>query len=218
MRGRVIGFVALCGAPALCGAQSRLSGVLGGPNADTMRLDLEGSVQLALQNATAIQVGSDSVRLGGITLLEAYGRFLPNVTTTFGGFGEVGNTLLSATSLTPADAQFYGMGYQLMSSVNVFNGFRDREHMRSSAALRDAASDGLDRAKQQVGFDVTQAFYQVVLDQRLRAVAAANLDLSRAREAQLADEVRIGTRAPPDLYRQQAQAAADQVALIDADN
>ena len=221
-RARLGWFLAACSALTLttsaASAQSRLAGVIGGPHADTMRLDLTGSIQLALKSATPIQVGNDSVRLSGITLLEAYGRFLPNVTTTFGGYAESGNTLLSATSLVPANAEFYGMGYQLAASVNLFNGYSDQEHMKASAALRDAAAGGLERVKQQVAFDVSQAFYQVVLDRRLEAVDSANVGLSKEREAQLAEEVRIGTRAPPDLYRQQAQEAADEATLIDAQN
>ncbi len=57
-----------------------------------------------------------------------------------------------------------------------------------------------------------------MLDRRLLSVAQGNLELSRARESQLAEQVRIGTKAPPDLYRQQAQARADEVAVIDAQN
>jgi outer membrane protein len=49
-------------------------------------------------------------------------------------------------------------------------------------------------------------------------VAVSNLELSKAREDQLTEQVRIGTKAPPDLYRQQAQARADEVAVIDANN
>ena len=78
--------------------------------------------------------------------------------------------------------------------------------------------EGLDRAKQQVAFDVAQAFYQVVLDRRLAAVAEANLALSTARDSQIEEQVRVGTRAPPDLYRQQAQQKADEVVVIDANN
>jgi len=187
------------------------------PN-DTLRLDLSRSIALALTNATPIQLGSDTVRLSGIALLESYGRFLPNLTTAAGAFGERGLTLLSSTSLAPADAQFYGLSYQLSASLNLFNGFRDREHLRASLQTRDAALNSLDRARQQVAFDVSQAYYQVALDRRLASVAVANLQLSTAREAQLSEEVRIGTKAPPDLYRQQAQARADQVAVIDANN
>lgn len=186
--------------------------------ADTLHLDLPRAVEVALQNATPVQLGEDTVRLTGIGLLESYGRFLPNLTTSVGGFNQDGNALLSSTSLVPADARFYGLNYSLSASVNLFNGFHDREHMRAMLSTRDAAGSSLDRARQQVAFDVAQAFYQVVLDQRLASVARANLQLSQAREQQLSEQVRIGTKAPPDLYRQQAQARADEVAVIDADN
>ncbi|HEY4303248.1 MAG TPA: TolC family protein, partial [Gemmatimonadaceae bacterium] len=185
---------------------------------DTLRLDLKQSIETALQNATPVQLGNDTLRLSGIALLESYGRFLPNLTTTMGGFDQRGMSLLSSTSLVPADAQFYGLAYQLSASVNLFNGFRDREHMRAMLDSRSAASNSLDRARQQVSFDVAQAYYQVVLDRRLQSVTQSNLELSRAREDQLAEQVRIGTKAPPDLYRQQAQARADEVAVIDAKN
>jgi outer membrane protein len=186
--------------------------------ADTVRLDLPHSIAIALQNATPIQLGGDTVRLSGIGLLESYGRFLPNLTASVGGFGQQGLALLSGTSLAPADAQFYGMSYQLSASVNLFNGFRDREHMRAALLTRDAAQNSLDRAREQVAFDVSQAYFQVALDRRLAGVTDANLVLSKAREDQLAEQVRIGTKAPPDLYRQQAQARADEVAVIDANN
>lgn len=188
------------------------------PKVDTLQLDLNRSLEIALRNATPVQLAGDTMRLSGIALLESYGRFLPNVSTTVGGFDQRGTSLLSSTSLAPADAQFYGMNYTLSASVNLFNGFRDREHFRAMLSSRDAASSSFDRARQQVSFDVAQAFYQVTLDRRLAAVADANLQLSKAREEQLTEQVRIGTKAPPDLYRQQAQARADEVAVIDAHN
>ena len=185
---------------------------------DTLKLDLPRSVEIALHNATPIQLSSDTIKLTGIALLESYGRFLPSVTSTVGAFNENGTTLLSSTALVPANAQFYGIGYSLSAGVNLFNGFRDREHMRAAVSTRDAALSGYDRAKQQVSFDVAQAFYQSVLDRRLVAVAKANLELSQTRQSQIEEQIRVGTRAPPELYRQQAQTRADEVALIDAQN
>ena len=187
-------------------------------HADTLQLDLRRSIEIAITNSTPVQLGTDTVNLAGIAMMESYGRFLPNVTTAVGTFSQSGYSLLSSTALIPTDASFYGMSYQLSASVNLFNGFRDREHMRASLAARDAATRGLDRAKQQVAFDVAQAFYQVVLDRRLASVAEANLALSTARDSQIEEQVRVGTRAPPDLYRQQAQEKADEVAVIDANN
>ena len=185
---------------------------------DTLRLDLASSVALALRNATPIQAGRDTMQLAGAAVLEAYGRFLPEVTAVASGFGQDGTTLLSSTALLPASASLYGVGYGLTASLDLFNGFRDREHLRAALRERFAFDQEFGRARQQVAFDVTQAFYQVVLDRRLAEVARANLALSQGREKQLTGQVQAGTRALPDLYRQQAQTHADESAVIDADN
>ena len=185
---------------------------------DTLRLDLARSTAIAMQNATQIQLSSDTLRLSGISVLESYGRFLPSLTTTVGGFNDAGTALLSSTSLVPANAQYYGVGYTVSAGVNLFNGFRDRDHLRATVRSRAAAYDAFDRALQQVSFDVTQAYYQVVLDRRLVAVSKSNLELSLTRERQITEQVNVGTKAPPELYRQQAQARADEVAVIDAQN
>ena len=219
---RQILVVAAVGASAVAAHQARAQQMPTPPRsvatADTLRLDLARSVEIALKNATPVQLGTDTVRLSGIALLESYGRFLPNVSTSIGGFDQRGLSLLSGTALVASDAQFYGMQYTLSTSMNLFNGFRDREHMRAMVGTRDAASNSLDRARQQVSFDVAQSFYQLVLDRRLASVADANLALSKAREDLLTEQVAAGTKAPPDLYRQQAQARADEVAVIDAKN
>ena len=185
---------------------------------DTLQLDLGRAAQIAMQNATQIQLSSDTLRLSGIAVLESYGRFLPSLKTTVGAFNDDGTSLLSATSLVPANAQFYGLGYSLSAGVNLFNGYRDRDHLRAMVQTRSAAFSSFDRALQQVSYDVTQSYFQVVLDRRLVNVAQANLDLSTTREKQIGEEVTVGTKAPPDLYRQQAQARADEVAVIDAQN
>lgn len=151
-------------------------------------------------------------------MLESYGRFLPSLTTTVQSFNASGTALLSSTSLTPATAHYYGLGYTLSAGVNLFNGFRDRDHLQATLQSKTAAFSAFDRALQQVSFDVTQAYFQVVLDRRLVAVAQGNLELSQARERQITEQVNVGTKAPPEMYRQEAQERADEVAVIDAQN
>jgi outer membrane protein len=185
---------------------------------DTLRLDLAGSIALALERATGVQLGRQDVRLSGAALLEAYGRYLPDLRAGASLFGQQGTLLLSSTALRASDASLYGSAYGLSSSINIFNGLRDREHLHAAMLEQHAAESSLQRAREQVAFDVTQAFYQVVLDRRLTAVARATLELSQARETQLAEQVKAGTRAPPDLFRQQAQTKFDETAVIDAAN
>ena len=186
--------------------------------ADTLRLTLEGSIATALTRATPVLTAGEDERVAAATVLRAYGQFLPTLSGIGNTYSETGNPLLSSTALSPTNATLYGLSVGLGTQYTLFNGLRNRAALRSAVAQREAAGLTLGRAREEVGFDVANAYYQVVLDDRLAAVARQTLALSRQREAQLTAQVRVGTKAPPDLYRQQAQTRADEAAVIAADN
>jgi outer membrane protein len=202
---------------ASCVIAGGLSGQATRPGADTVALTLGESLARAVQLSTAVLLSTDSLRVSGARVLEAYGGFLPAAATgASAGFAQ-GDALLSSTALQATDARWHAASYQLSTALNVFNGFRDREALKAARFQRDASTFSLEQARQRVSFDVLQSFFQVVLDHRLAAVARANLALSRTRQAQLEGQVQAGTRAPPDLFRQRAQTAADESAVIDFD-
>ncbi len=193
----------------------------GGPQpaaGDSLRLTLAASVATALTRATPVLVAGEDERVAAATVLRAYGQFLPTLSGIGSTYSETGNPLLSSTALAPTNATLYGLNVGLGTQYTLFNGLRNRAALRSAVAQREAAGLTLGRAREEVAFDVANAYYQVVLDDRLAVVARQTLALSRQREAQLTAQVRVGTKAPPDLYRQQAQTRADEVAVIAADN
>ena len=183
--------------------------------ADTMRLTLEESLARSARLSTEVLVASDSLRVSGARVLEAYGAFLPAASTGAYALSAQGNTMLSTTGLQPYQAGWYSSAYQVSTALNLFNGFRDRAALKSATFLRDAAGFSLAQATQRITFDVLQSYYQIVLDRELEAVAAANLELSRSRQARLEGQVQVGTRSPPDLFRQRAQTANDEASVID---
>ncbi|MBI3792655.1 MAG: TolC family protein [Gemmatimonadetes bacterium] len=185
---------------------------------DTVRLTLASAVATALDRAVAVQLADIDRRSGGVAVLEAYSRFLPSLTAGAGLGAQSGSMLLSSTATVATDARFSVAAWQLSASLNLFNGWRDQASVRAALSGRDAADLSYARARQLVAFDVTQAFEQVVLDRELVGVAEAALGISRAREDQLTEQVRVGNRAPPDLLRQRAQTGADRVRLIAARN
>jgi outer membrane protein len=187
------------------------------PQADSVRLTLDESISRAVRLSTAVLLSTDSLRVSGARVLEAYGGFLPAVVTGASAAFAQGDALLSSTALEATDTRFHSASYQLSTALNAFNGFRDRAALKASRFLRDASTFSLEQARQRVSFDVLQSYFQVVLDHRLAAVARSNLALSRTRQAQLESQVQVGTRAPPDLFRQRAQTAADEAAVIDFD-
>ena len=185
------------------------------PAADTVRLTLQETLARADRVSTEVLVATDSLRVSASRVLEAYGAFLPAASTGAYALESQGNTLLASTALQPTQVGWYSSAFQVSTALNIFNGFRDRAFLKSSRFLNDAASFSLEQARQHITFDVLQSYFQVVLDHELVAVAASNLDLSRSRQARLEGQVQIGTRSPPDLFRQRAQTAADEASVID---
>lgn len=188
-----------------------------GTRSDTVRLTLQESLERAARVATPVLLSEDSLRVSGARVLETYGRFLPAVAAGGSTLLAQGTTLLSSTAVEASDARWRTASLGLSSALNLFNGFRDQAALRAATLGRDAATFSLERSRQIVVFDALQTFLQVVLDRRLADVSRANLQLSSTRQSQFEDQVRIGTRAPPDLYRQRAQTASDEAAVIDAD-
>lgn len=184
---------------------------------DTLRLTLDQSIAIALRRATPIVTAQQDERIAAANVLQSYGRFLPGLSAGASTYSEQGNPLLSSTALVPTNTSVYGMNVGLSTTYTFFNGMRNQAQLRASLSQRQAAGLTLGRARQEITYDVAGAYYQVLLDDRLAAVARTNLDLSRKREAQLTAQVRAGMKAPPDLYRQQAQTRADEAAVIAAD-
>jgi outer membrane protein len=188
------------------------------PRADTARLTLDRALQIADSNSTTVQVAIGAVQLSGSDVLRRYGAFLPGAGISAGYQREGGTTFLSQNTTVPTDALFSMIGYHLAVGYNIFNGLRDRAALQGALADQESAQFDVTRARQQVAYDVTQAYLQVILDRSLVEITRQNLALSQAREAELTDLVRVGRRPPPDLYRQQAQTSADSAAVVDAVN
>ncbi|HEX3927741.1 MAG TPA: TolC family protein [Gemmatimonadales bacterium] len=183
-----------------------------------LQLTLDSCVRIAERNATPIQVDTAQIVLAGEAVLRQYGQFLPIVDVTTGYLREDGNTFLSQSTTVPTSTAFSMAVYHVAASVNLFNGFRDREALDAALKSRDAVTFDLTRARQQVAFDVTQSFLQTILDRQLVDIAQQNVALSVARQDQLTELVRVGRRPPTDLYRQQAQTSADSATVVDATN
>lgn len=199
-------------APALAIAQNTVTPAQG------PLLTLDSAVTLAVHAATPVLQARDVSRLSGALVLERYAQFLPDLGAT-GAFDQYsGNLLLSQRDIHPTDTRFRELGYHVSTTLNLFNGFADVAGVKAALATRTAADLSLARVGQTIALDVSQAYLTVILDQQLVTIARQNLAASQLRVDQLQELVRVGKRPPADLYRQQAQAAADQSTLADAQN
>lgn len=181
-------------------------------------LSLEESIQTALTNSTTIIKGKNALEVTGAQVMGAYGQFLPDVILGGGYSYTGGDNLLTVTAPTFVSSQRTNINYQLVSSINIFNGLANKASLKAALLNQETAGFSLERAKQQIAIDVTQTYLQVILDKQIVEFAKQNLQTSQKREEQLTELVKVGRRAQSDLYQQQSQTSLDHQFLINSEN
>jgi len=182
----------------------------------TQVLTLDDCIRIGLDQSTQILLSKDSTRITGAALMGAYGNFLPNLALG-GNYGyNNGRYLLTTTEPTLVKAAGSAMNYQLTTTVNIFNGLSDYSALKAATLSKSASQFNLQRAEQQITFDITQTFLQIVLDRRVVQYGHDNVEASIKRQQQLEELTAVGRNAISDLYQQQAETSSDSLYLIQA--
>jgi len=189
-------------------------------------LTLERCIQLAIENSFAVLRAQNTLDLTGASLIQAYGQFLPDLRVSAGFTPITVNNSLQG-QLNPFDSTLFfnlrgsegkSANYNISSSLNLFNGFSDIASLRRAMKQKDADTYSLTRAKQDIAFNVAQSYLQVLLNEELLRIAKENLKSSQERLRQFQEQTRVGSRAIADLYQQEAQAANDELTVIQREN
>lgn len=105
----------------------------------------------------------------------------------------------------------------LSVSMPLFNSGRRILDTQSAILALEAGEKGLNRAKQQVIFDVSRRYLQVLLDQELVRIAVENLENQKQQLVQIEGFVEAGLRTISDLYNQQSEVARLESVKVDAE-
>lgn len=183
------------------------------------KLTLANCIDIALSNATSAKKAKYNLRLQGADVLRSYGSFLPRLSASAAYMPYTLNRSYSQSVTSPAKikTESESVDLTLTTSLNLFNGFRDYAALQSALKTEQAARYTLSRALQAVVFDITQAYYQVLLDRELLDISRENL-LSAKDQLTLTDrQFQIGLKSLTDLYQQQADAAQSGLSVIRAE-
>ena len=185
------------------------------------KLSLTNCIEIALNNASSAKKASYNLDLQGADVLRSYGNFLPKLSFS---------STYTPYALSQTYTQFYpdappfkikteteSVNFTLTTSLNLFNGFSDYASLQSALNKKRAAEYSLSQARQTIAFDVTQYYYQVLLNRELLSIAREQL-LSVKDQLTLTDrQFQIGLKSMTDRYQQQAAAAESGLAVIQAE-
>ena len=181
-------------------------------------MTLDSCINIAITKSTEVLKGNNDVDLAGTQVLASYGRFLPNLVFGAGYDYTTGSNEYVQSIPTLIDGNKTSFNYQVTSTVNIFTGLTNRAALKAALKTKEGAKFSLQRATQQISFDVTQSYLQVLLDKKIVAYAQENLNTSLKREDQIKELTDVGRKVKSDLYQQQAQTSSDKLLLINSEN
>lgn len=185
-------------------------------------LSLRECIDIALKNATTVAKAENMLRLEGTDVLKSYGSFLPKVSAaaTYVPWS-VSRSYAERSSLetgvTRVRTDTETLDLTLTASLNIFNGLRDYASLRAALDRQKAAGHTVWRAKQTVVFDITQHYYQVLLDGELLGIAQENLRSAKDLLTLTDRQFQIGLKSAADLYQQQAEVGNNELSAIRAE-
>ncbi len=104
----------------------------------------------------------------------------------------------------------------IQTGITLFNGFSRINTLRQASSQFRAQTSLVKRTEQDVVYDVTTQYLQVLLDQELLRIAEESFRVQNVVLNQLREQVNLGARAEADMYTQDAQVRNLEVMALQA--
>ncbi len=143
--------------------------------------------------------------------------FLPTVSGSIGynlGFGRY----IDPNTNDIINTKSYSNSYSLGTSLMLFNGFRQWNHISQKRLLYEASLEFLLDAKYELAFQVMDAFYLVKFNEGLFQVSKERQELTSINYKMISAKVKLGLKAKSDLYEIESNLAVDELRITQAQN
>jgi outer membrane protein TolC len=176
---------------------------------DLQTLTLEQCIEIALQRSSSIRTANMDLRSAELDVADARANYLPEIDVT--GQYRFSDAIDFGWERQNYDAQVTA-DYVLWD-----HGRREAELAQSRAGKRGVESD-YERTKQNLIFNITQAYYDLLQAEKLIDVNQKLLEISRTNVAKAMALQEVGRAIPSDVATARVQQADDELALINAEN
>ncbi|WBL44361.1 TolC family protein [Algoriphagus halophytocola] len=185
---------------------------------DTLRLDFRQAVDLALEANVDYQLQSNNLEVLEVAKKSAFLSHFPNanINSSFSQqSGQQFQQIEGEIVVTNVKNEVVNAGLNM--NMPLFNSGRRILDTQSAKLALEAGEKGLERANQQIVFDVAQRYLQVLLDQELLRISQENLENQKEQLRQIEGFAEAGLRTISDQYNQQSEVARLESVAVDAE-
>lgn len=190
--------------------------------AQSTELTLDRCIALALDHNQTLEQARANVRSASASVTGAFGIFLPGLSISAGYNRRLdNNSALSrfstnGTLLSAAVPYSYSLGAN--ANYTIFNGFSNTATYERANRNYDAAEFTLKRNIQDITYQVTQGYLNVMRTGQLMIVRNENLKVDKEQLDRVQAQYSIGTVPRANVLQQETQEANDEVALLQSRN
>jgi len=185
---------------------------------DTIPLNFEMAVDLALNKNLEFKIQENNMDILQKEKQVAMFSHLPSVGVTSNFLRQTGQQFQQIEGeIVVTNVSNDIMTGNLSVNMPLFNSGRRLLDTQSANMALEAGEKGLNRAKQQVIFEVSRRYLQVLLDQELVRISSENLENQKQQLLQIEGFVDAGLRTISDLYNQQSEVARLESMKVDAE-
>ena len=186
-------------------------------------LSLEKAIEIALHKNSTLQKNLYGLEGYESNVLASYGNFLPtfgagagwNWTRSEGvGIEFVGGTPIEISSST--ESRSYSAG--VSGSWQLFDGLSNFATLSQSQNDLESAKLSLDRLKQDIVFQTTSLYYDIISAQKLLAVKDDNLKWNEKNLETIKERNKLGAATLADVYQQQVATGNAELQIITTQN
>jgi outer membrane protein len=188
----------------------------------SMNLNLEASIQIALENNIGYKIAKSMVDISQVQVKEAEGAKKINMKLQ-GGYLQMSETIdeeaIEAGDYSGLFAAGQGVPIISMSTTKIlYSGGKMESLIDQAEANKQISLNDLEKEKQGVIYKVTEAYYQVLQTEGMKRVSAQAVKQMQAHLESSEALLKEGMIAPIDLNRIKSQLSNLEHNLIKADN
>ncbi|MFD2035047.1 TolC family protein [Belliella marina] len=184
---------------------------------DTIPLTFEEAVQFGIQQNITFKKLQNQQEVLRMERLNAQLSHLPNLNLSNDTYRQIGQQFQQAEGeLIVTNEVNDIISGRVNSNMTVFNSFRVTNTRKAAKKFEEAGEFSLERAIQDLIFDIGSQYLQVLLDEQLYKIANENLLNQRKQLEQIEGYVEVGLRTLADFYNQKSEVARLETVALEA--
>jgi len=177
---------------------------------------LERCCDYAVAHNITVKQYENQCRQQELRLSTARNQRLPDLNGSVGQNFSFGRGLTSENTYTNTNTS--STSFSLGTSVPLFTGFQIPNTIKLNQLNLEAATQDLEKARNDIRMQVAQAFVQQLYDMELLQVARRQISIDSAQVARLEALLKVGRVSEAEVAQQRATLAQSQLSATQADN